>query len=229
MSALINIAVDGFASCGKSTLAVQLARALEYKHIDTGAMYRAITLYFIRNEIDFASDSAVREALESIKIHQKLDRVRHAVATYLNDENVEDIIRDKEVSDLVSEVSVIGPVRTKLVQQQQIMGKEKGIVMDGRDIGTVVFPDAELKLFITASIEIRAKRRYLELLEKGIKRELEEIRDNLIKRDHIDSTREISPLKQADDAIVIDTSELTPFEQLHIALKLASDRISEAS
>lgn len=229
MSALINIAVDGFASCGKSTLAVQLARALEYKHIDTGAMYRAITLFFLRNSVDFNSEAEVLKALDHIHIHQKLDRVRHAVATYLNDENVEDIIRDKEVSDLVSEISRIGPVRSKLVQQQQLMGEEKGIVMDGRDIGTVVFPDAELKLFITANLEIRAKRRYLELLEKGIKRELEEIRDNLIHRDHIDSTRDISPLKQAVDAIVIDTSELTPFEQLHIALKLATDRISEAS
>lgn len=212
----IIIAIDGHSSCGKSTLAKGLANQLGYTYIDSGAMYRAVTLYFLRRHISLETPDEARRALEHIDI--RFDAGNHAI---LNGEDVELEIRQMDVSNHVSQVSAISAVRRAMVRQQQAMGRSKGIVMDGRDIGTVVFPGAELKIFLTASPEIRAQRRFKELQDKGVAISLEAVRENLLQRDHIDSTREDSPLRQAEDAIVIDNSDMNQEEQLAYALQLA--------
>ena len=214
----IIIAIDGHSSCGKSTLAKDVAKSLKYIYVDSGAMYRAVTLYFIRNEIDYTDDAQVESALTKVNITFKNKRDKNLC--YINGKKVEDEIRTTEVSDQVSEVAAISRVRSFLVAMQQEYGKNKGLVMDGRDISTVVFPDAELKLFVTADLGIRTQRRFLELKNKGYNVTSEEVRKNLAKRDHIDSTRDDSPLIQAADAIVLDNSNLTTKEQLKAVLKL---------
>ncbi len=212
----ITIAIDGFSSCGKSTMAKDLAREIGYIYIDSGAMYRAVTLYcleqglFKGNEID---TEKLKADMPSISISFKLDPTTGLPQTYLNGRMVEKEIRTMAVSSKVSPVAALGFVREAMVGLQQDMGREKGIVMDGRDIGTTVFPDAELKVFVTASAEIRARRRYDELQAKGESGSLEEILHNVKERDRIDMTREVSPLRKADDAIELDNSLLTPAEQ----------------
>lgn len=223
MKKKITIAVDGFASCGKSTLAKGIAKALNYAFIDTGAMYRAVTLYCIENEVNIKDDNAVQNALDAIDIRFKT--IDNKNTTFLNNKNVEEDIRKMRVNNLVSEVAAISLVRRAMVRQQQEMGKEKGVILDGRDIGTVVFPDAELKLFMTANIEVRTQRRLMELQAKGQIVTPKVIAENLQHRDHIDSTRADSPLKQADDAIVIDNSNLSENEQLAMCLTLVKLRI----
>lgn len=218
----IVIAIDGHSSCGKSTMAKSLARILGYVYIDSGAMYRAVTLYALRN--GWISNSVpdvekIIAGLKNIKITFTWDKITEKNITFLNGENIEDEIRRLEVSQNVSPISTIAEVRHEMVKQQRENGKNKGIVMDGRDIGTVVFPDAELKIFMTASPEIRAQRRYLELQEKGAKSDFSDILKNVEERDKIDSTRAISPLKKADDALVLDNSHLSREEQLAWALE----------
>ncbi len=219
----IIVAIDGYSSCGKSTLAKALAKQLGYAYVDSGAMYRAVTLYLLRHGISPENPAAVAEALDHIVIHFE----RHAGGnrTFLNGEDVEEAIRDMSVSDWVSPVAAIPSVRRAMVKQQQAMGRRRGIVMDGRDIGTVVFPDAELKLFITADIDERVRRRFLELQQRGMESGMETVRYNLLERDRIDSTRADSPLRQADDAIVIDNTHLTPEEQLAQALEMVRQRV----
>jgi len=224
----IIITLDGYSSCGKSTLAKQMAAHLNYVFIDSGAMYRAITLYFIRHRIDVTNSDAVIEALAHIHLAFKLNEQTGRADMYLNNENVEEEIRGLEVSNNVSQVAALEPVRIFSVAQQQLMGTQKGIVMDGRDIGTAVFPEAELKIFVTASPEVRVERRYQELVAKDAAITKAEIKANLEMRDHIDSTREFSPLKQADDALVLDNSSLTRDEQLELALSWAKERIESA-
>ncbi|HLT87051.1 MAG TPA: (d)CMP kinase [Sphingobacterium sp.] len=210
------IAIDGFSSCGKSTVAKAVAKKLQFVFIDSGAMYRAVTLYFLRHHIDLTDTDEINAALEHIHI----DFVPHTdkVCILLNGEDVSEEIRTMHVSEKVSEVSAIKEVRHALVKQQQDLGKRRNIVMDGRDIGTTVFPDANLKIFMTASPDVRAGRRLAELLAKGESVSMEEIKKNLAHRDHIDSTREESPLRQAEDAVVLDNSDLTQEEQLQIVL-----------
>ena len=214
----INIAVDGYSSCGKSTLAKALAAHLSYVFIDTGAMYRAIALYLLRHQIDFNDTSKVVDALKHIKLYFKYNPDTAKSDMYLNDENVEAEIREMRVSQKVSEVAAISEVRSFAVAQQHEMGKDKGIVMDGRDIGTVVFPHAELKIFVTADPAIRVQRRFLELSATNSNITPEEIAENLQHRDFIDTTREHSPLRQADDARVLDNSMMTREEQLNLAI-----------
>ena len=212
----ITIAIDGFSSCGKSTMAKDLAREVGYIYIDSGAMYRAVTLYCLENNLFTTDgiDTARLEALMSdIRISFQLNPETGRPMTYLNGVNVEDRIRTMEVSTRVSPVAALPFVREALVKLQQEMGKEKGIVMDGRDIGTAVFPDAELKIFVTASAEIRAQRRYDELKAKGEDASFEEILANVKERDYIDQNREVSPLRKADDALLLDNSNLTIEEQ----------------
>lgn len=225
----ITIAIDGYSSTGKSTIAKQLADWLDYIYVDTGAMYRAVTLFAIKNNIitedSFDTEKLVM-ALPSIKLHFKKNTTTNKREIYLNDISVEKEIRTMEVSQFVSPVATVSEVRKKLVEQQQEMGKEKGIVIDGRDIGTVVFPDAELKIFLDASAEERAKRRYRELLERGEEITFQDVLHNVKERDHIDSTREDSPLVKAKDAIEIDNSEMNLEDQFHIILQLAKDRIA---
>lgn len=213
----ITIAIDGFSSCGKSTMAKDLAKEIGYIYIDSGAMYRAVTLYCLENSL-FNSDGSVNsEELEKhindISVSFCLNEETLKPETFLNGVNVESKIRTMEVSSRVSLVAALGFVREALVKLQQEMGKSKGIVMDGRDIGTVVFPDAELKIFVTASAEIRAKRRYDELMAKGQEVSFDEILKNVEERDRIDQTRAVSPLRKADDAIVLDNSNMTVEEQ----------------
>lgn len=210
----IVIAIDGFSSCGKSSFAKLIAKDLNYIFIDTGAMYRAVSLFAIEHGLvnGELNHGKLISSLEKIKIH--FERTEEKVCTYLNEKNVEDEIRGVEVSNLVSEVSKIKEVREYLVSLQQGMGKQKGIVMDGRDIGTVVFPEAEVKIYMTASSDVRAKRRYDELTEKGLKVSLEEIKKNIEERDYNDQNRTVSPLKQADDAYVLDNSYMTFAEQM---------------
>lgn len=215
----ITIAVDGWSSCGKSTLAKALASRLGYVYGDSGAMYRAVTLYFLNNQIDWNEPLETEVALKKITIH--FENIDGKNTTFLNGKNVEDEIRTMRVSDSVSPVATISSVRRAMVKQQQKMGEQGGIVMDGRDIGTVVFPQAELKLFVTASPEVRTERRYKELLAKGWNVDYEEIKMNLLERDRIDSTREDSPLKKASDAVELDNSKLDEQQQLNIALELA--------
>ena len=222
----IIITIDGWSSCGKSTLAKQLSKILNYVYIDSGAMYRAITLYFLRNHVDWTKKKAVEEALENIRLEFRLNFKSQQSEMHLNDENVEYVIRDLVVAEKVSDVATIKEVRAFAVSQQQEMGKLKGIVMDGRDIGTVVFPQAELKIFMTAGIAIRVERRFREMYEKNPNITLEEVKANLQMRDYIDSNRAISPLRQAEDAIVLDNSRISIKQQLEIALKWAHERIS---
>ena len=211
----ITIAIDGHSSCGKSTMAKALAQKVGYVYVDTGAMYRSVTLYALRHDL-FREDGSIKTeeletALKDMVIEQKL--VDGKTTTFLNGENVERAIRTLEVSNHVSPVAALPFVRTALVAQQQRMGENGGIVMDGRDIGTVVFPNAELKIFVTASAEVRAQRRYDELKEKGMPADYEDILKNVQERDYIDSHREVSPLRQADDALLLDNSHMTIPEQ----------------
>ncbi len=224
MEKKIIITIDGWSSCGKSTLARQLARELGYVYIDSGAMYRAITLYFLRNHTDWTDHSEVLAALNNIHLEFQSNHKTGQSEMYLNGENVEYVIRDLVVAEKVSEVAAIKEVRTFAVAQQQKMGTKKGIVMDGRDIGTVVFPAAELKIFMTAENEIRVQRRFRELYEKNPNVTMEEVKHNLETRDYIDSHREVSPLRQADDALILDNSAITEKEQLAIALEWARNR-----
>lgn len=207
----ITIAIDGHSSCGKSTMAKDLARKIGYIYVDTGAMYRAVTLYALRNGM-LDDKESLEQALGDIKITFRLNEESRP-ETYLNGENVEREIRSIEVSNHVSPIATLPFVRKFLVAQQQAMGTEKGIVMDGRDIGTVVFPDAELKIFVTASAEVRAQRRYDELKAKGQEASYDEILKNVVERDYIDSHREVSPLRKADDAIELDNSHMTIAQQ----------------
>lgn len=223
----IIIAIDGFSSCGKSTLAKALAAKLEYVFIDTGAMYRAIALYFLRNEISFKDEAEIVKALGNIKLHFEYNAQTLKSDIFLNGENVELLIREMQVSSKVSEVAAIAAVRDFAVAQQQAMGQHKGIVMDGRDIGTVVFPNAALKIFVTADPTIRANRRFLELQANDPSITMEAVAENLTHRDHIDSTREHSPLKQAADALVLDNSYISKEEQFEMALNWAKERIAK--
>ena len=225
MQKKINIAIDGFSSCGKSTLAKQLAKELKYIYVDTGAMYRSITLYAIENSIISEHNfdkNALIEKLPEIKLNFKYNNKDLKSDIILNGTNVENKIRSLEVSNLVSEISQLPEVRKKMVKQQIEIAKNKGVVMDGRDIGSVVLPNAELKLFMTASAEVRAQRRYKELIEKGDKVSLQEIIDNINKRDYLDQNRKESPLIQADDAIVLDNTHVNQEEQFKVALNLAN-------
>jgi len=221
----IIITIDGWSSCGKSTLAKQLAKELGYIYIDSGAMYRAITLHFLRNHIDWTNSEAVEEALKEIYIEFIYNPKSQTSETYLNGENVEYVIRDLVVAEKVSEVASIKAVRDFAVRRQKAMGRSKGIIMDGRDIGTVVFPAAELKIFMTADNEIRVERRFKELYAKNPNITIEEVKANLEMRDYIDSHRETSPLRKADDALILDNSHLTMRQQLEIALQWARERI----
>lgn len=223
----IIITIDGWSSCGKSTLARQLATELGYVYIDSGAMYRAITLYFLRNHIDWTKPKAVEAALKNIQIEFIHNPASNKSETYLNGENVEYVIRDLVVAEKVSEIAAIKAVREFAVEQQKMLGKKKGIVMDGRDIGTVVFPRAELKIFMTADNAIRVERRYKELFEKNPNTTIEEVKNNLEMRDYIDSNREVSPLRQAKDAVVLDNSNLTMKQQLDIAKKWAKEKLGQ--
>lgn len=222
----IIITIDGWSSCGKSTLAKQVAKELGYAYIDSGAMYRAITLYFLRNHIDWTDSKEVINALKEIELEFVYNPKSGQTEIFLNNENVEYVIRDLVVAEKVSDVATIKEVRSFAVAQQQKMGEQKGIVMDGRDIGTTVFPNAELKIFMTADSSIRVERRFKELFEKNPNITVEEVKSNLEMRDYIDSHREISPLKKADDAIVLDNTNLTPEEQLAKALTLAEKAIA---
>jgi len=227
MSTKITIAIDGYSACGKSTLAKALAKALDYSFIDSGAMYRGAALFFYRQghvSEEMMDIEAIERAIPNLDLSFKIQNTKNCL--YLNNENIENEIRQVYVVNIVSKVATIKKVRTALVKQQQRMGENGGIVMDGRDIGSVVFPNAQLKIFVTASPEIRAQRRYAELQQKGIPQSLEEVKLNLTKRDHIDSTREESPLVQVQDAIVLDNSKLTKEEQLEWALKKARKIIS---
>jgi cytidylate kinase len=221
----ITITIDGWSSTGKSTLAKQLARVLHYVYVDSGAMYRAITLYFLRNHVDWTKPESVAEALKHISLEFVTNHKNGQTEMWLNGENVEYVIRDLVIAEKVSEVAAVKAVREFAVTRQHDMGKRKGIVMDGRDIGTVVFPKAELKIFMTADEEVRVQRRFKELYEKNPNVTLEEVRHNLAMRDYIDSHREVSPLRQAEDAIVLDNSHLTMKQQLDLALGWAKERI----
>ena len=212
----ITIAIDGFSSCGKSTMAKDLAREVGYIYIDSGAMYRAVTLYSIENGIFDGNDidtEKLRKEIRNIRISFRLNPATGRPDTYLNDVNVENRIRTMEVSSKVSPISALDFVRTEMVAQQQAMGKEKGIVMDGRDIGTTVFPEAELKIFVTATPEIRAQRRYDELKAKGQEASFDEILENVKQRDYIDQHRDVSPLRKAEDALLLDNTNLTIEQQ----------------
>lgn len=219
----IIIAIDGFSSCGKSTMAKDLAHELGYIYVDTGAMYRCVALYALQHKL-FLKDGKINipeleAAMPNINISFKLNKETGRPDTYLNNENVENKIRTMEVSSHVSSIATIPFVREALVAQQQKMGKDKGIVMDGRDIGTVVFPNAELKIFVTASPEVRAQRRYDELMEKGMEADYNEILENVKRRDYIDSHRDVSPLRKADDAIELDNSNISIEEQKQWLIK----------
>lgn len=221
----IVIAIDGFSGCGKSSTAKAVAKVLNYTYIDSGAMYRAATLHFLNNHVTLSNPKDVAKNLESLEISFHFNPETGKQETYLNGINVEDEIRSMKVSGYVSEVSKIKDVRTALVAQQQYLGRKKGVVMDGRDISTVVFPQAELKVFMTADLNIRAERRQKELLEKGDLVPLDKIVQNLAERDQIDSTRKESPLLKADDAVELDTSHLDFEEQVNKIVELAKSRI----
>ncbi len=227
MEKKIIIAIDGFSSCGKSTLAKSMAKALEYVFVDTGAMYRAIALYFLRNNIPF-NDTAATEALQAIELRFKYNSASQKSDMFLNGENVEQEIRAMQVSQKVSEVATIAAVRAFAVAQQKAMGVDKGIVMDGRDIGTVVFPNAELKLFVTADPAIRLERRYQELVQTNPAILKEEVAANLQQRDLMDSTRTHSPLKQAEDAMVLDNTNLDRAQQFELAMQWAMEKIKSS-
>ena len=227
----ITIAIDGFSSCGKSTMAKDLAKKLGYVYVDTGAMYRAVTLYAMRNGL-FNADGSVKTAdlerqMNKINITFKLNKTAERPDTYLNDELVENDIRTLEVSNHVSQIAAVPFIREAMVAQQQRMGKDKGVVMDGRDIGTTVFPEAELKVFVTASAEVRAQRRYDELKEKGMPADFNDILKNVQERDYIDSHREVSPLRKAPDAIELDNSHMTITEQSAWLMEQVEQKIEE--
>jgi cytidylate kinase len=227
MAKKIIIAIDGWSSCGKSTLAKELAKELGYVYVDSGAMYRAITLYFLRNHVDWTDKSEVKKALKEISLGFVFNENSQQTEMHLNDENVEYVIRDLVIAEKVSDVAAIKEVRKFAVEQQQVMGKKKGIVMDGRDIGTVVFPKAELKIFLTADNAVRVERRFKELFDKNPNITIEEIKANLEMRDYIDSNREESPLRKADDAVLLDNTNLTATETVQKVLKL-SNKIIDA-
>ncbi len=232
MKEKITIAIDGYSSCGKSTLARGLARSLNYIFIDSGAMYRGVTLYALENNLiadEQVQKTALIAALPSIALSFERSELSGHPELLLNGQNVEKEIRVPRVSNQVSKVAAIREVREKLVEEQRKLGRHGGIVMDGRDIGSVVFPDAELKLFITAALEVRVERRFTELTKKGIEISRNEVRENLQDRDHLDSTRAESPLIRAVDAILLDNSQLNREEQLEIAIKHAKKLISKAS
>lgn len=212
------VTIDGWSSCGKSTLAKQLAQSLSYLYIDSGAMYRAITLYFLRNAVDWTNKKEVAKAIENITLEFEYNEKSNQSEIVLNGENVEYLIRDMIVAEKVSDVAAVKEVREFAVDQQKKMGKKKGIIMDGRDIGTTVFPRAEIKFFMTADIAVRVERRFKEMYEKNPNVTIEEVKANLQMRDYIDSNREVSPLRQAKDAIVLDNTNLTMEQQLKIAL-----------
>jgi cytidylate kinase len=217
----IIITIDGFSSCGKSTLAKALAQHLNYVYIDSGAMYRAITLFFLRNHVNWGNDAEVQAALTDVQLEFRFNPERLQSEMHLNGENVEYVIRDLVVAEKVSEVAALKWVREFAVAAQRSMGQQKGIVMDGRDIGTTVFPEAELKLFMTADTAVRVGRRFKELVDKDPSVTLEDVMANLEMRDYIDSHREISPLRKADDAIVLDNTNISPEEQLEFAINAA--------
>jgi CMP/dCMP kinase len=219
----IIIGIDGWSSCGKSTLAKQLAKELSYVYVDSGAMYRAITLYFLRNHIDWTETKEVKLALKNINLEFVYNTASKQTEIYLNDENVEYVIRDLVIAEKVSDVAAIKEVREFAVAQQQKMGEKKGIVMDGRDIGTVVFPKAELKIFMTADNAVRVERRFKELYAKNPNITIEEVKSNLEMRDYIDSHREVSPLKKAKSALELDNTNLTEKEQFSLALKWVNE------
>ncbi len=223
----IIITIDGWSSCGKSTLARQLARELGYVYIDSGAMYRSITLFFLRNNIDWHDTEKVVEALQEVEMHFEFNEKSMQSEIYLNDENVEYLIRDLIIAEKVSEVSALAAVRSFAVKKQKEMGEEKGIVMDGRDIGTTVFPDAELKIFMTADIAVRVERRFREMFEKNPNITLDEVKSNLEMRDYIDSNREVSPLRKAEDAVLLDNTFIGMEQQLNFALKIVKQRVPE--
>lgn len=223
----IIITIDGWSSTGKSTLARQLARELKYTYIDSGAMYRAITLYFLRNHVDWTKPPDVKKALENIVLDFVSNHKSGLTEIWLNGENVEYVIRDLVIAEKVSEVAAVKAVREYAVAQQREMGKDKGIVMDGRDIGTTVFPDAELKIFMTADEKVRVERRFKELFLKNPNVTLDEVKHNLEMRDYIDSHREVSPLRQAEDAIVLDNSKLTMKQQLETAIKWTKESMDK--
>lgn len=224
MSKKIIITIDGWSSCGKSTLAKQLAKKLGYLYVDSGAMYRAITLYFLRNNIDLDEKKEIKDALKQINLEFIVNDKSRLCEMHLNGENVEYVIRDLLVAEKVSDVAAIKEVREFAVAQQQKMGAKKGIVMDGRDIGTTVFPNAELKIFMTADIAVRVERRFKELFEKNPNITIEEVKDNLEMRDYIDSNREVSPLRKAADARVLDNTQLTEKQQFDAAMDWVHER-----
>jgi CMP/dCMP kinase len=226
MAKKIIITIDGWASCGKSTLAKQLAKELGYVYIDSGAMYRAITLYFLRNHVDWTDKKQVETALKEIQLEFLFNDKAETSEIYLNGENVEYVIRDLVIAEKVSEIAAIKEVRAFAVVQQHKLGAKKGIVMDGRDIGTVVFPKAELKIFMTADNAVRVERRFKELYEKNPNITIEEVKNNLEMRDYVDSHREVSPLKKADDAIELDNTRLTKEEQLEKALTWIREKLT---
>jgi CMP/dCMP kinase len=225
MNKKLIIAIDGYSSCGKSTLAKQLAKVLNYTYIDSGSMYRGIALYLLENSVDINNHDKIIDALDHIDL--RFDTENNQNNLLLNGENVEAKIRTPQIAQLVSPIATVGEVREKAVALQQLMGKDRGIVMDGRDIGTTVFPDADLKIFMTAEISIRSHRRYSEMIAKNTPQSLTEVEANLIQRDHIDSNRTISPLRKADDAMILDNSMLTMEEQLNIALDWVNEFIIE--
>ncbi len=218
------ITIDGYSSCGKSTLARQLAARLNYVFVDSGAMYRAITLYFLRNHIDWTIREQVVEAIQNIDLAFHYNPKIGQSEIYLNDENVEYLIRDLVIAEKVSEVAAIKEVREFAVAAQQALGEKKGLVMDGRDIGTTVFPNAELKLFMTADNAVRVQRRFKELIQKNPNTSIEEVKANLELRDYMDSNREISPLRKAEDALILDNTHLSPEDQLQYALDKVKER-----
>lgn len=219
----ISIAIDGYSSCGKSTLARAMAESLQFLFVDSGAMYRAVTYYFLKNEISIHQPKAIINALENI--HITLEPSPNGNLTFLNGKDISIDIRDMAVAEMVSKVAAISNVRTAMVEQQRQMSSHNNLIMDGRDIGTVVFPNALLKIFLTADIEVRVNRRYLDLMSKNAPVSLPEIRRNLFLRDYIDSTRTDSPLLRAEDAIVLNNSNLSRDEQLEICLLLAKKRM----
>jgi len=230
MNRKITIAIDGYSSCGKSTFAKAISAELGYLYIDSGSMYRAVTLYYIRNGLvakGVTDNSGILKSLHEVNISFALDASTGQQEVLLNGEKVEREIRDRMVSDNVSAVSTIAEVREKMVEIQRKIGSGGGIVMDGRDIGTVVFPNAEIKIFMTASISIRARRRYLELVEKGLPADMEIVEKNITDRDRIDENRAVSPLKRAPDAIILDNSHMTPAEQMVWFRQLFKEKVDE--
>lgn len=224
----IVIAIDGYSACGKSSTAKLVANILGYRYIDTGAMYRAVTLYFMEHHVALTNPKEISRSLQQINLSFKVNS-KNITETYLNGLNVEKAIRSMRVSERVSEVSAIKDVRTAMVEQQRKMGKEKAVVMDGRDIGTVVFPNAELKLFMSADLLVRAFRRQKELLEKDRLIDLDDVISNILQRDEIDTTRTESPLRRADDAILIDTTHITLDEQVDEVVRLALTKVMVSS